>query len=341
MTDATILEPGKLADRFIFPPFTVFNANGTPWRARKAKWLDLDMDSGDGRDDDLTYGIPMDGDAQTLKNKYEESIGRKTTWAEFTEAHSHMAMKTTSIFDPNLADILVNWFCPVGGTVIDPFSGGVVRGAVAAMVGRNYIGIDLSARQIEANRAQWAKMKRVGCTGIEPKWINDDGVNIAEHVTDKADMIMSCPPYHDLEIYSESPNDLSNMSYDAFIAAYRKIIAESINCSKDDAFAAFVVGDIRHGKNGTYRNFVGHTIDAFIDGGMELYNKAILFTAIGSLAVRTGGSFDATRKMGKAHQNVLIFSKGDPRVAARRCIEGGVVDVFADDRVAALDDMFI
>ena len=41
-------------------------------------------------------------------------------------------------------------------------------------------------------------------------------------------------------------------------------------------FAAFVVGDIRHGKNGAYRNFVGHTIDAFIDGGMEPAKRFIL-----------------------------------------------------------------
>jgi len=49
--------------------------------------------------------------------------------------------------------------------------------------------------------------------------------------------------------------------------------------------------------------------------GMELYNEAILVTAVGSLPIRVGRQFDAARKLGKTHQNVLVFVKGDPRKA--------------------------
>ena len=47
------------------------------------------------------------------------------------------------------------WFSPAGGTVLDPFAGGVARGAVAAATGRRYVGVELRAEQVEANRAQW------------------------------------------------------------------------------------------------------------------------------------------------------------------------------------------
>jgi hypothetical protein len=66
------------------------------------------------------------------------------------------------------------------------------------------------------------------------------------------------------------------------------------------------------------------TITAFHDAGAMLYNEAILVTAVGSLPIRVGRQFSAGRKLGKTHQNVLVFVKGDPRKATDAC---GVVDV--------------
>jgi len=45
---------------------------------------------------------------------------------------------------------------------------------------------------------------------------------------------------------------------------------------------------------------------------MILYNEAILVTALGSLPIRAGRQFQTGRKLGKTHQNVLVFYKGDP-----------------------------
>jgi hypothetical protein len=45
---------------------------------------------------------------------------------------------------------------------------------------------------------------------------------------------------------------------------------------------------------------------------MGFYNEVILVTAIGSLPVRITKQFQAGRKIGKTHQNVLVFYKGDP-----------------------------
>ncbi|MNY68623.1 hypothetical protein D3C86_2064160 [compost metagenome] len=69
------------------------------------------------------------------------------------------------------------------------------------------------------------------------------------------------------------------------------------------------------------------TIDAFIDAGMRLYNEAILLTALGSAPIRAGKQFAASRKLGKVHQNVLVFVKGDWKRAVAAC--GDVV--LADD----------
>ena len=77
-----------------------------------------------------------------------------------------------------------------------------------------------------------------------------------------------------------------------------------------------------------YRNFVADTIAAFRDAGMALYNEAVLVTAVGSLSIRVGKQFTSGRKLGKTHQNVLVFVKGDPRKATAWCgpVEVGLLE---------------
>jgi hypothetical protein len=40
---------------------------------------------------------------------------------------------------------------------------------------------------------------------------------------------------------------------------------------------------------------------------------------IGSLPLRVRKQFETSRKLGRTHQSVLIFCKGDPRRAAKAC----------------------
>lgn len=124
-------------------------------------------------------------------------------------------------------------------------------------------------------------------------------------------MIFSCPPYGDLERYSDDPRDLSAQDHEAFLRNYRTIVAASVALLADDRFAVFVVGDFRD-ERGLYRNFVAETIRAFHDAGAHLYNDAVLVTAVGSLPIRVRKQFTGNRKLGRTHQNVLVFWKGDP-----------------------------
>jgi hypothetical protein len=121
-------------------------------------------------------------------------------------------------------------------------------------------------------------------------------------------MIFSCPPYFDLEVYSDLPDDLSSMTWDLFVPKYTSIIRKSIALLKPDHYAVWVVGEIRD-KKGFYRDFVGLTKRAFIDNGAGLYNDAILLNSVGSASMRAGKQFEAGRKLCKVHQNVLVFKK--------------------------------
>lgn len=238
-----------------------------------------------------------------------------------------------SIFDPVLCEIAYRWFTPLEASILDPFAGGSVRGIVAAELGRNYVGIDLRPEQIAANEKQAQKI----CKLNKPKWICGNSKNAALLTAhSQFDFIFSCPPYFDLEVYSDNPEDLSTLSHKEFENEYAEIIKNCCGLLKEDRFACFVVGDIRD-KKGNYLNFVSLTIDAFLKAGLALYNEAILVTAIGSLPIRAGRYFTATRKLGKTHQNVLVFLKGDARKATEFCgpvevaMENGEVDLPKSD----------
>ena len=217
----------------------------------------------------------------------------------------------TSIFDPVLCEICYKWFCTEGGTIIDPFAGGSVRGIVAAYLGYTYLGIDLRAEQIEANRQQAATI--LAGREITPVWVTGNSRNIDKHCDGvRADLVFSCPPYFDLEVYSDNDEDLSTLEWAEFQAQYAEIIAKSVALLNPDSFAVFVVGDIRD-KKGYYRKFPAITVECFERAGMMLYNDIVLINVAGSLPLRVGKQFSGGRKVGKMHQNVLVFYKGDPK----------------------------
>lgn len=283
---------GVLRSKYLIPPLSILNSRSGAWIDRRRKYRSL-FKSTEGRDKECLFGNCLQ------KYKGFESL------------------QGVSEFDPVLCEILINWFSPKGGIVVDPFAGGVVRGAVSAMMGRQYFGNDLRQEQIDANREQLSKF--LDRLEIPPVWTVGDSKNICSLVGDiKADFVLSCPPYADLEVYSDDPSDISNMDYPEFLSAYREIISETCSLLKEDRFACFVVSEVRD-KFGHYRNFVADTIKAFEDCGLHYYNELILVNAIGSAALRVAAAFPKSRKIGRVHQNVLVFLKGDAKKATEAC----------------------
>lgn len=289
---------GPVSERFGMPPFTILDARGAEWQARKRAWLAMGIASEVGRS----------AKAYNIHGWLED-------WPEARGAVGLEGLKGdgTSIFDPVLCELAYRWFCPPGGQIVDPFAGGSVRGIVAGCLGRNYWGCDLRAEQVAANVAQAEAID----PQVRPQWVCGDSMKKVPDAPE-ADMVFSCPPYGDLERYSDNPDDLSTMDWHAFRAAYSRIIMRSVLRMKPDTFACFVVGDFRD-SHGFYRNFVSATIEAFELAGARLYNEAILSTPVGTAAMRVTKQFVTSRKLAKTHQNVLVFVKGDPRRAADRC----------------------
>lgn len=309
--------PRSLLEQFLIPPFSIFDTRQGYWQERKRSWNKL-FDSQETREGvELIAKSGQSSAVYELRNKMRSSLGRDPQWDEIIAEAKKRKMhiyEGASVFDPVLTEICYKWFCPERGMVLDPFAGGSVRGIVAGILGYGYSGIDLREEQVAANYEQWNIIKEERDENGDISWITgDSNIDMDRIINPKEfDFIFSCPPYHDLEKYSDDPADLSNMSYYQFIEVYKSIISKSVNRLKEDRFACFVVSDIRDEK-GFYRNFVSETIDAFRNAGMLLYNEIILINVAGSLPIRVGRQFTTGRKVGKMHQNILVFYKGDPK----------------------------
>ena len=432
-----------LRDKFIEPPFSILDTKSGNWQRRKNMWKKIGILGEIGRS---TSTIRIKGG--NPNNKTEKKDISKTPYL--------------SIFDPALCEVLYHWFCPDGGTILDPFAGGSVRGIVANYLGYKYTGIDIRQEQIDSNREQGLNILAVNnqpnwYVGDSNKVLNDFGVvatpkivtnahvvvekctkedvnpcvNIIRHYFNKGimgimpivayydsvekghlykiedendiigvmdlkvlkrtshlrinqickkdreltenkrffigstflkyamdyykrnelkyielfvckhnekaikfyeehgfkitgengerdyrmvyeenglfDFVFSCPPYADLEVYSDLKGDISNMPYDDFMKVYKEIIAKSCNLLKNGGYACFVVGEVRN-KKGNYIGFVPDTINAFRNCGMNYYNEGILLSTIASASMRANGNMK-TGKLVKVHQNILIFKK--------------------------------
>ena len=225
---------------------------------------------------------------------------------------SSIADNGTSVFDPCLCELMYLWFTKGGDAVLDPFAGGSVRGIVAELMGRAYTGVELRPEQVDANREQAARL-----CARQPTWIVGDSMQINEIASGDYDFILTCPPYADLEVYSDDPADLSNMPYDEFAQALRLILGKSVGMLRPDRFAAIVIGDVRD-EAGFLRGLPALVVSAMEDGGARYYNEAVLATQCGSAPIRARAQFEKSRKLVKTHQDVLVFCTGDPVLATER-----------------------
>ena len=292
----------KLTELFLVPPLSILDTTQGYWQERKRVWKSIGLKSEEGRDDKMMESL--------------SALSKKA---------SNTVMSDESIFDPVLCEILYSWFCKEGGQILDPFAGGSVRGVVANYKKMKYTGFDIRQEQIDANNEQKAICKKENPL---PVWICADSNTMEKHLAEdfEADFVFSCPPYADLEVYSDLEGDISNMDYSDFLKVYKSIIKKACDRLKENRFAIFVVGEVRN-KKGFYYNFVSDTINAFENAGLKYYNEIILKTQVCAKAMTCGIGMRKTRKVGKIHQNVLVFCKGDPKKAVEYLGDIQVMDL--------------
>lgn len=262
------------------------------------------------------FGKKADGSAGYMDAKWDD-LGEARKRLNEAGAHKDQdklnaimgneMVNGTSVFDPVLCELAYRWFTAPGMTVLDPFAGGSVRGVVASVLQRHYLGIELRERQVLANREQAVEL-------CAPEWrprylAADSRVALDRVPAGSVDFMWSCPPYADLEVYSNDPADISGMEYGAFVEAHADIIGKACRALREDRFAAWVISDVRD-KGGHYRGLVHETVRAFEAAGLHFYNEAVILDPVGSAAIRSGRIFLGGRKLTRMHQFMLVFVKG-------------------------------
>ena len=264
-------------------PFSILDTRTKEWQERKRWWI-------------KTYNI-------------KSELGR-----ESTESKSKFwdEDNSVSVFDATLCEKMYEWFVPKGGRILDPFAGGSVRGIVATEMGFGYNGIDISQTQVNANRKQSTKAI----------WMGGDSDAVLDTLDNNIyDFVFTCPPYYDLEKYSETPNDLSNMNDDEFDSKYLSILSKSAEKLKENRFFVVVVSEVRevsktgNYKIGKYRGLVHKTIQNLENAGLHFYNDVVLFNSQHQAGRVVDTYFKRNRKVASVHQNVLVFIKGNPDLA--------------------------
>lgn len=321
-------QTGSLAERFGAPPFTVLDTRLGGWQDRRRKWTAIGIESELGREAGMIFASPSTKfqNWYAVKDAAQQEAGRELSTEEVLAsryAADLVAFKdgkqTTSVFDPALCELLYRWHTQEGDAVLDPWAGGSVRGIVAGTLGRQYVGAELRPEQVEANRAQAGLVDALEGpeARVAPEWLEGDSVEVLQSLNQEFDFIIGCPPYYDLEKYSDDPRDLSNMSHADFDAQMHRNIAEAAELLRQDRFAAVVVGAVRD-KRGHILDMRRLMVDAFAAAGMHLINDAVLINQAGAAAMRAGNFFQRARTLARTHQEVLVFVKGDRKAAARR-----------------------
>lgn len=308
----------SLNDRFVVPPFSILDTRKGYWQTRKKMWRELIGDMGESREDTLITSPEIKyKDLYQRTRKHREELG--VSFKEYLDKYipddvkereaSKVLSAGVSLFDPVLSEICCRWFTPeAGAKIFDCFAGDTQKGLVFGQCGYEFTGIELRQEQVDINNRALADRS------LPVKYICDDGRNVAKYFdTESQDLLFSCPPYFDLEHYSDLENDASNQnSYNDFIQILHDAFVSAIGCLKDNRFAVIVVGDVRDKHSGFYYDFCGDIKRIFKDGGMSLYNEIILVETGASTALRASRYMD-TRKVAKMHQNILVFYKGNPK----------------------------
>ena len=306
----------SLNERFVVPPFSILDTRRGYWQSRKKQWREMIGDTGESRNDKLIKSPEIKfKDLYQRTREHREQLG--ISFKEYLEKYvpeevkereaSKVLAAGVSLFDPVLSECMCKWFTPHSGAkIFDCFAGDTQKGLVFGMCGYEFTGIELRQEQVDINN------KVLDGRNLPVSYICDDGQNVAQHFDEESqDLLFSCPPYYDLEVYSDDPKDASNQStYEDFLSILRNGFTAAIQCLKPNRFAVIVVGDVRNKKTKGYYGFPDDIKRIFVDTGCVLYNDIILVETGASTALRASRYMES-RKVGKMHQNVLVFYKGD------------------------------
>jgi DNA modification methylase len=214
-----------------------------------------------------------------------------------------------SRFPQNVGRVLIEVYCPEGGTIYDPFAGHNSRMQLAFRCKRNYIGVDLCAEYMKLNRE--LRERLLNRPGFEKP---TSEIKLIEGSSSKVDLPSNCadftvtsPPYWDLEYYGPEAEQLgTGRTYEDFLEALYPHIVENERILKPGAFCCWCINDFR--KNKLFYAYHIDLYNRFTDAGFKPFNIYIIDLVSVVQASFTRDIIEH-KIIPKQHEYILVFQK--------------------------------
>lgn len=225
---------------------------------------------------------------------------RKTLNSHRSDRRNGVNGGKCSVFNPHLAQMILSAYCEPKSKIYDPFGGGGTRGYIATKMGHLYTGVEIRSEEVERIKKQMKEWD------IYFNMINGDSTTYCP--TEKYDFVYTCPPYYDLELYSDLENDLSNApSYKDYLILLKKVMENTFNLLKNNCFAIFVVGNFRN-KKGNLEHLNGDLINIAKEVGFKLWDE-LIWCGASNVALTRCGKFEKNRKSVRMHEYIIVLKK--------------------------------
>ena len=206
-----------------------------------------------------------------------------------------------SEFHAGLTEDVLHYWSVVGSVVVDPFAGRATRAFVTSKLGREYYGYEISPTTVD--RVQ----KHLDSYNIDSTIYLDNGCYMKQTPNDFADLVMTCPPYHQLEKYESADNQLSDIKdYETFLGMLEICAVNIKRVLKPGGFLVWVCADWRDGKE--FRSFHTDSIRMFKNVGLK-YHDIVIMKNKSPFASMQLGKVAANRYTSKVHEYILVFRK--------------------------------
>ena len=115
--------------------------------------------------------------------------------------------RALSKFNSENCKNIINFFTSKDDTILDPFAGRT-RAIISNHLDRKYVGFELTEKYFPSESTTDRKIFN----------IDSSDMNDVLNTSMKFDLVFTCPPYWNMEKYSDNPNDLSTFkTYDKFL----------------------------------------------------------------------------------------------------------------------------
>lgn len=243
-----------------------------------------------------------------------------SVWDNIKKSASEKKLKHPGSYPIELASRLIESFTnKEGKLILDPFAGVGSTLLAARNLGKDSIGIELSAEFVSITKAR-LEQELLFSDSVNTIIHNADSRYLSEYVeSESVDMVVTSPPYWDILLekrsvdgkepvpYSDMTTDLGNIrDYQEFLSQLQIVFKEVYSVMKSGAYCCVVVMDIRKKKH-----FYPYHMD------IALFMRDIGFIFDDLIIWTRGSEYHKLRPLGypyvfrinKIHEFVLIFQK--------------------------------